>query len=110
MPEYAALKGGLAPSAPKAPNHASAIEFKGQWYFFYHRGDVNQGTVHRRSACVDKMTFNEDGTIQPVVYILENEPVENTKPDAKPNKRKRPMGDPTSKQTPPESISLRPGI
>jgi len=71
LPQYATFKGELAPYAPSSPNHASAIEFKGQWYFFYHRGDVNSGSECRRSACFDKMTFREDGTIEPIVYTLD---------------------------------------
>jgi hypothetical protein len=71
LPQFAEPKGLLAPDAPDAPNHASVIEFKGTWYFFYHRGDVNDGSFHRRSACFDQMTFREDGTIEPVVYTLD---------------------------------------
>ena len=70
LPEYADFKGVLAPDAPDAPNHASVIEFKGAWYFFYHRGDVNGGSYHRRSACFDQMTFRADGTIVPIQYTL----------------------------------------
>ncbi|MDF7808358.1 family 43 glycosylhydrolase [Pontiellaceae bacterium B12219] len=72
LPQYAEMKGLLAPAAPDAPNHASVIEFNGEWYFFYHRGDVNDGSFHRRSACFDKMTFRKDGTIEPVVYTLDS--------------------------------------
>ncbi|MDF7802081.1 carbohydrate-binding protein [Pontiellaceae bacterium B1224] len=71
---YASYRGVLAPSAPTAPNHASAIEFNGKWWFFYQRGDVNSGTNHRRSSCVDEMHFNSDGTIQQIVYTLEDVP------------------------------------
>jgi beta-xylosidase len=71
LPEFATPKGLLAPNAPAAPNHASVIEFKGEWYFFYHRGDVNDGSFHKRSACFDKMSFNEDGTILPIIYTLD---------------------------------------
>ncbi|WP_372796554.1 family 43 glycosylhydrolase [Pontiella sp.] len=71
LPKFAEPKGLLAPDAPNAPNHASAIEFNGEWYFFYHRGDVNDGSFHRRSACFDKMEFNDDGTIKPIVYTLD---------------------------------------
>lgn len=69
--EYAEFKGPLTINQTDAPAHTSAIEFEGQWYLFYHRGDVNHGTRCRRSACVDRMEFNEDGTIQQVVYTLE---------------------------------------
>lgn len=71
LPHYATFKGLLAPDAPTSPNHASAIEFDGQWYFFYHRGDVNSGTNHRRSTCYDKMTFNEDGSLKVIEYTLD---------------------------------------
>ncbi|WP_430933479.1 family 43 glycosylhydrolase [Saccharicrinis sp. 156] len=70
LPQYATLKGVLAPDAPQAPNHASVIECNGKWYFFYHRGDVNQGSFHKRSACFEEMYFNEDATIQTIKYIL----------------------------------------
>lgn len=71
LPQYASFKGVLAENSPDSPNHASAIEFKGQWYFFYHRGDINNGTFFRQSACFEKMTFNPDGTIKPIVYTLD---------------------------------------
>jgi hypothetical protein len=73
LPQYAELKGELCPNSPSSPNHTSAIEFKGEWYLFYHRGDVNHGSNCRRSACFDKMTFRKDGTIVPVVYTLDAE-------------------------------------
>ena len=68
LPTYAEHKGVLAPDSPNSPNHASVISFKNKWYFFYHRGDVNNGNHCRRSACFEKMKFNGDGTIQPIVY------------------------------------------
>ena len=54
-----------------APSHMSAIEFNGDWYYFYHRGDVNRGSSNRRSACFDKMHFNQDGTLQIIEYTLD---------------------------------------
>jgi len=71
LPQYATFKGELAPDSPDSPNHASVVEFKGEWYFFYHRGDVNEGSYHRRSASFEKMSFREDGTIAPIEYTLE---------------------------------------
>ncbi len=47
-------------------NHGSIVEYKGQWYAFYH----NSALSHHdwlRSICVDKLFYNEDGTIQKVV-------------------------------------------
>lgn len=55
-----------------APAHTSAIEFSEQWYLFYHLGsEVNNGKFHRRSVCFDKMEFNDDGTIRPVLFTLD---------------------------------------
>ncbi|MDF7799075.1 family 43 glycosylhydrolase [Pontiellaceae bacterium B1224] len=71
LPQFAEYKGVLAPNSPKSPNHASVIEFNGKWYFFYHRGDVNGGSNHRRSACFEEMTFRDDGTIEPIEYTMD---------------------------------------
>ena len=79
LPHYATFKGELAPNSPDSPNHTSAIEFNGQWYLFYHRGDVNHGSRCKRSVCFDKMTFRADGTIEPIVYTLDKD-VEITVP------------------------------
>lgn len=68
--KYAEFKGYITPEQRDAPVHMSAIEFKNQWYFFYQRGDVNEGSFFRRSACYEKMIFNQDGTIQPINYTL----------------------------------------
>jgi hypothetical protein len=76
---YATFKGELAPNSPESPNHTSVIEFKKQWYLFYHRGDVNNGNRYKRSVCFDKITFRKDGTIEPIVYTLDKN-VEITKP------------------------------
>ena len=70
---YAAIKGAVTDDVEGAPAHTSAIEFQGQWYLFYHLGrGVNNGTPHRRSVCFDKMEFNDDGTIKPVSFTLED--------------------------------------
>ncbi|MDW7691193.1 family 43 glycosylhydrolase [Flammeovirgaceae bacterium SG7u.111] len=68
--EYAEFKGYITKEQREAPVHMSAIEFKDEWYFFYQRGDVNNGSFFKRSACYEKMKFNEDGTIQPIEYTL----------------------------------------
>lgn len=71
--KYADFKGYITPDQKDAPVHMSAIEFQNQWYFFYQRGDVNNGTFHRRSACYEKMNFNADGTIESIQYTLDKE-------------------------------------
>ncbi len=68
---FAEFKGYITKEQKDAPLHMSAIEFKGQWYFFYQRGNVNEGTFHRRSACFEEMEFNEDGTNVPIEYTLD---------------------------------------
>jgi beta-xylosidase len=47
-------------------SHGSIVEYKGQWYAFYHNS-VLSGQGNLRSICVDKLYYNEDGTIQKVV-------------------------------------------
>lgn len=46
-------------------SHGSIVEYKGQWYAFYHTSDVS-GQGNLRSVCVDKLYYNSDGTIQEV--------------------------------------------
>ncbi len=46
--------------------HGSCVEYKGQWYLFYHNGDLSGGQEHNRSICFDPMYFKGDGTIQMV--------------------------------------------
>ncbi len=46
-------------------SHGSIVEYKGQWYAFYHNcSQSGQGNL--RSVCVDKLYYNEDGTIRVV--------------------------------------------
>jgi len=51
-------------------NHHSLVEYKGQWYLFYHYKDLSPRDDARRSARADYITFNEDGTIQKVTPTL----------------------------------------
>lgn len=46
--------------------HGSIVEYKGQWYVFYHNGALSKGQSTNRSICFDKVFFNEDGTIKMV--------------------------------------------
>ena len=48
-------------------NHHSFVEFKGEWYLFYHHNDFSPTFDKNRSVRVDKVYFREDGTIIPVV-------------------------------------------
>ncbi len=47
-------------------NHHSLVEYKGQWYLFYHRNDFSPNDDKRRSVRIERVTFNADGTIQEV--------------------------------------------
>ena len=45
-------------------NHGSIAEFGGKWYVFYHRS--TQGVVMMRKACLEPISFREDGSIPEV--------------------------------------------
>jgi hypothetical protein len=51
-------------------NHQSMVEFKGQWYLFYHHNDLSPNFDKNRSICVDSLNFNSDGSIQKVSPTL----------------------------------------
>lgn len=57
-------KDGKTPVAPGANNHGSIIEIGDEWYIFYHRHTNN--TWYCRQGCAEKISFNEDGTINQV--------------------------------------------
>lgn len=66
-------KGTILDKMPKvagqdeSTNHAGVAEFAGQWYIVYHVSNgPNNGGAYRRMVAIDKLTFNADGTIQPV--------------------------------------------
>ena len=77
-------KGIILPKMNSGTNHHSIAEFKGQWYIFYHNSDLyfqnhpeeerkfgwgHEDSPHpfRRSICVDKLYYSEDGTIKIVI-------------------------------------------
>jgi arabinoxylan arabinofuranohydrolase len=47
-------------------NHGSIVEFKGQWYAFYHNSSLSNNDW-LRSICVNKLYYNADGTIRKVI-------------------------------------------
>ena len=51
-------------------NHHSIINYKGQWYLFYHRNHFSPRDDKRRSVCIEKLFFNPDGTIQEVKQTM----------------------------------------
>ena len=47
-------------------NHHSIINYKGQWYLFYHQNAFSPKDDKRRSVQIERLYFNPDGTIQEV--------------------------------------------
>ena len=88
-------KGVILPKMNSGTNHHSIVEYKGQWYMFYHNSDLfyanhpeleekfgwgHQGSHHpfRRSICVDYLFYNKDGTIKKVIPTKEGvKPITN---------------------------------
>ena len=51
-------------------NHHSITEYNGQWYLFYHHNDYSPNFDKNRSARIDSLFFNTDGTIKKVKPTL----------------------------------------
>lgn len=51
-------------------NHQSVIEFKNQWYLFYHNDDFSPNFDKNRSVRADSLFFKDDGTIRKVIPTL----------------------------------------
>jgi beta-xylosidase len=59
-------------------NHQAIIDFKGKSYFIYHNGSIpTEGGSFRRSVCVDRLYYNEDGTMKRVIMTSEGIQKEN---------------------------------
>ena len=54
------------PGEDYATSHPAVAEFAGQWYLAYHLSDGPGGGTYRRQVAVQKLYFNEDGSIAPV--------------------------------------------
>jgi hypothetical protein len=50
--------------------HHSIVEYKGQWYLFYHDKDLSPSFDKNRAIRADKLFFNADGTIRKVIPTL----------------------------------------
>lgn len=56
------------PSLPYCwTNHHSIVEFRGQWYLFYHHNDYSPREDKLRSVRIDSLTFLADGSMRTVV-------------------------------------------
>ena len=66
------FKGVIMDESPTGcwTNHHSIVEYKGQWYLFYHHNDHSPNFDKNRSSRVDSLFFNADGTIQKVTPTL----------------------------------------
>jgi hypothetical protein len=42
-----------------------------EWYIAYHRRPLNDKDGHHREMAIDRLYFNDDGTIRPVVMTNE---------------------------------------
>ncbi len=51
-------------------NHHSIVQYRGEWYLFYHHNDYSPNFDKRRSVRIDRLYFNEDGTIREVIPTL----------------------------------------
>lgn len=60
-------------------NHHSIIQFKNQWYLFYHDRDYSPRFDKARSVRADSLFFNDDGTIKQVARTLRGIGVTNAK-------------------------------
>jgi len=61
--------GGLLNEVPGncETNRPCTLELNGEWYFVYHNGALPGGDSHHRSVCIDRLEYNPDGTMKPVV-------------------------------------------
>lgn len=51
-------------------NHHSILNFKKQWYLFYHHNDLSPNFDKNRSIRMDSLSFNNDGAIRKVIPTL----------------------------------------
>lgn len=61
------------PTVATGAGHHSVIKIPkaDDWYIIYHRRPLNTQNGNHRETCIDRMYFNEDGTIQPVKITFE---------------------------------------
>lgn len=51
-------------------NHQSIVQYRNQWYLFYHQDAYSPKFDKNRSICIDSLFFNADGTMQKVTPTL----------------------------------------
>jgi arabinoxylan arabinofuranohydrolase len=79
-------QGVIIDSTDSFTDHGSIVEFKDQWYVFYHTSALSHQDW-LRSICVDKLFYNEDGTIQKVIPTGKGtaNAATDTRPNSKPD-------------------------
>ncbi len=60
-------------------NHHSIVEYKDQWYLFYHHNDYSPRFDKNRSTRIDSLSFNADGTIRKVIPTLRGVGIANAR-------------------------------
>ncbi|WP_240768760.1 glycoside hydrolase family 43 protein [Olivibacter sp. XZL3] len=57
------------PAVATGAGHHSVIQGKAndEWYIVYHRRPLGETSAHHRVTCIDRMYFDENGLIKPVV-------------------------------------------
>ena len=53
------------------PGHHSILQEGDDYYIVYHRHPLNDDNGHHRYTCIDRMTFDAEGKINPVRITLE---------------------------------------
>lgn len=66
------FKGVIMDESPTGcwTNHHSIVNYRGQWYLFYHHNDYSPRFDKNRSVRIDSLTFRPDGTINKVIPTL----------------------------------------
>jgi arabinoxylan arabinofuranohydrolase len=76
------FKGEILDKVNSGTNHHSIVQYKGNWYLFYHNSDLALKNIPpdspdrefiqwRRSVCIEYLHYNADGTIQKVTQTKE---------------------------------------
>jgi len=47
-------------------SHHSIVEFKGQWWLFYHDSSLSKGVTHLRNIKVTRLTYDDKGYIKTI--------------------------------------------
>lgn len=66
------FKGVIMDESPTGcwTNHHSVVEYRGQWYLFYHHNDLSPNFDKNRSIRADSLFFEPDGSIRKVIPTL----------------------------------------